>query len=266
MFVGIYSNNYIISSGSPEAAALADYLQNQGGRMYLEGGDVWYYDPLYSGGYDFGPLFGINATADGSGDCGPVAGQTGTFTVGMNFSYGGENNWMDHISPTSTGFLIFRDTDNSYDCGVANDAVTYRTVGLSFELGGLTDGTPPSTRRALVDSIMKFFGIILNPGVEELGGGDLPLRTMMGVVYPNPVVKRLTIEYQLASSADVSLCVYDAVGRLVRTVVRGAAAPGYYTALWDGRDDLGRRVPAGVYFVRFETDDYSRTQKAILIK
>jgi len=52
----------------------------------------------------------------------------------------------------------------------------------------------------------------------------------------------------------------------VRTVVRGAVAPGYYTALWDGRDDLGRRVPAGVYFVRFETDDYSRTQKAILIK
>jgi len=81
--VGIYSNNYIISSNSAEAAALVGYVNN-GGRMYLEGGDVWYYDPQYQGGYDFGSLFGINPTADGSGNGGPFAGQTGTFTQGMN--------------------------------------------------------------------------------------------------------------------------------------------------------------------------------------
>ena len=267
VFVGIYSNNYIINASSAEAAALVDFVQNQEGRMYLEGGDVWYYDPLNQGGYDFGPLFGIDPTSDGSGDCGPVAGQSGTFTTGMDFNYSGENSYIDHISPTGTGFLIFYDTDNAYDCGVANDAGTYRTCGLSFELGGLVDATPPSTREALLDSIMKFFGCQINPGVEEQTDmKGTPTQTRLALLYPNPFKQMTAIRYQIAESEDVVLKVYDAVGRLVRTVVKGKCEPGYYTQVWDACDDLGRRVPAGVYFVRFQTDDYQKTKKAILLR
>jgi len=156
---GIYPNRYVIGSGSQEAATLVDFLENQEGRVYLEGGEVWFYDPLYQGGYDFGPLFGIDAVADGSGDLGPVLGEAGTFTHGMDFGYEGENNYIDHIDPTGTGFLVFEDGNNAYNCGVANDPGTYRTVGTSFELGLLTDGTAPSTRAVLLDSIMQFFGI-----------------------------------------------------------------------------------------------------------
>jgi hypothetical protein len=89
--VGIYSNNYVIDASSAEALALVDFLENHSGRIYLEGGDVWYYDPPYQGGYDFGPLFGINAESDGTGDLYTAAGQPGTFTEGMSFSYDGEN-------------------------------------------------------------------------------------------------------------------------------------------------------------------------------
>jgi len=173
---------------------------------------------------------------------------------------------MDHISPTGTGFLIFYDTDDAYDCGVANDAGIYRTVGTSFELGGLVDATPPSTREALLDSIMKFFGIII-PGIEEEGGfASLPLKTLLGIMYPNPGMQVMNIRYQVAGVSDVSLCVYDAAGRLVRTVIKGVCEPGCYTQVWDARDDLGRRVPAGVYFVRFQTDDYQKTEKAVLLR
>jgi hypothetical protein len=42
--------------------------------------------------------------------------------------------------------------------------------------------------------------------------------------------------------------------------------PGYYTVSWDSRDDQGRRVPAGVYFVRFHTDDHQQVQKTVLLK
>jgi hypothetical protein len=262
--VGIYPNNYIIGNSSGEAAALVDFLQNQGGRMYLEGGDVWYYDPPT--GYDFGPLFGINATADGSADMGPVVGQSGTFTVGMNFAYGGENSWMDHISPTGTGFLVFVDGNNAYDCGVANDAGTYRTVGTSFELGLLTDGSGVSTRAALLDSIMKFFGIVLNPGVGEGGMAGLPVRTMMSAMYPNPASRHLVISYQVAQATVVDVKVFDAAGRLVRSVASGVHEPGFYAVQWDGADTKGRAVPAGVYFVQMNTSDYTRTEKAVLVR
>jgi len=87
---GIFANNYIIKNSSAEASALINFL-NRGGRLYLEGGDVWYNDPLYNDGYDFGPLFGINATKDGSNDLTTIFGQSGTFTSGMNFIYSGDN-------------------------------------------------------------------------------------------------------------------------------------------------------------------------------
>ncbi|UCD06732.1 MAG: hypothetical protein JSV98_02490, partial [candidate division WOR-3 bacterium] len=58
----------------------------------------------------------------------------------------------------------------------------------------------------------------------------------------------------------------DAAGRLVRTFADGRQAAGYYTVQWDGCDDLGRKVPAGVYFVRLHTDDYQDVQKTVLLK
>ncbi|UCG31311.1 MAG: T9SS type A sorting domain-containing protein [candidate division WOR-3 bacterium] len=264
--VGIYASNFVINSGSAEATALVNYLQNQDGRVYLEGGDVWYYDPL-GGGYNFCPLFGISAVSDGSDDMGPVLGETGTFTAGMNFNYAGENNWMDHINATGSGFVVFRDGNNNYNCGVANDAGTYRTVGTSFELGMLVDGAVPSTRAVLLDSVMHFFGITVMPGVEEgMGLTGLPLRTQLAAVYPNPVLRVMSIRYQLAREAVVELAMYDAAGRLVRTFADGVQSAGYYTVQWDGRDDLNRKVPAGVYFVRLNTDDYQDVQKTVLLK
>ena len=159
VFVGIYPNNYIIESGSPEANALVDYINN-GGNVYMEGGDIWYYDPLYEGGYDFGPLFGLNATSDGNDDMGTIEGQSGTFTDGMSFIYGGENSWMDHIEASANGAdNIFRNVNPSYFCGVAYDNGNSRTVGTSFEFGGLQDGSFPSTKSHLAELIMDFFGI-----------------------------------------------------------------------------------------------------------
>jgi len=122
----------------------------------MEGGDVWYYDPGI-GGYNFAPLFGINPVADGYGDLSTIQGVSGTFTEGMSFSYEGENNYIDHIDATGSGFVIFSNLSPSYNCGVANDAGIYKTVGTSFEIGGLQDGIYPSTKENLVASIMGFF-------------------------------------------------------------------------------------------------------------
>ena len=254
--VGIYPNNHVIGAASPEATALVDYL-NSGGRMYLEGGDVWYYDPPT--GYDFGPMFGINATADGSSDMGPVTGQTGTFTAGMNFEYSGENNWMDHISPTGTGYLIFYDTDNAYDCGVANDASTYRTVGTSFELGALVDAGGVSTRAALLDSIMHFFGIFV-VGVEEYDEemASVPLLTCA----PNPFTRSATISFQAPVADHASVIIYDAAGRVV-TEFRNITTR---TITWTGKDSNGKQVASGIYFVHLRADDSEVIEKLVLLK
>jgi flagellar hook assembly protein FlgD len=66
---------------------------------------------------------------------------------------------------------------------------------------------------------------------------------------------------------------YDVAGRLVRTIKnKELCLPGYYTVLWDAKDDLGRKVSAGVYFVQLvidpvgKTEDYKGVQKIVLLQ
>jgi hypothetical protein len=238
--------------------------------MYLEGGDVWYYDPMGSG-YDFCPLFGIDATNDGTSNMGPVIGQNSTFTQGMNFNYAGENSFMDHISPSSSGaFLIFQDGDNSFDCGVAYNEGSYRTVGSSFELGLLTDGANPSTRAILLDSIMHFFEI--TTGIEEKE--TYTDATAIGFsVFPNPCRGAVSIKYNpgaashLTAAGNVYLKIFDASGRVV-TELHDNPSPevGEQTMKWYGKDRFGRRLPEGVYFLKFVAGDYVVTEKIVLLR
>jgi hypothetical protein len=263
--VGIFSNNYVINAGSPEAIALVNYL-NAGGNMYLEGGDVWYYDPLGSG-YNFCPLFGMQAVADGTSDGGPFAGEVGTFTQDMIFQYGGENSYIDHINPIGTGFLIFHDTNNNYNCGVANDAGTYKTVGLSFELGGLIDAGAGNTRQDLLDSIMGFFEITTE--VEEITKLDVKAPLMQ--LSPNPYRTTTTIRYSILDSRYLTqnplIKIYDASGRLVKSIDLASSIQNQESTIsWHGDDNAGRKLSAGVYFVQLQTDTHTESQKAILIE
>ncbi|MBN2175343.1 MAG: PKD domain-containing protein [Bacteroidales bacterium] len=150
--LGIYSDNHVLTSS--EGQDLADYL-NQGGALYMEGGDTWYFDSQTA----VHNMFNINGTEDGSSDMGTVQGQAGTFTEGMSFNYSGENNWMDHIDPVGSAFTILKNQSPSYGTGVAYDAGDYKTIGTSHEFGGLNDGASPSTKAELMAEFLNFFGI-----------------------------------------------------------------------------------------------------------
>jgi hypothetical protein len=262
--VGIFPSNYVIGAASAEAAALVQYI-NDCGNVYLEGGDVWYYDPPT--GYNFGPLFGILPINDGSNDLFTVAGLNGTFTEGMSFTYAGQNSYIDHLRATGTGFSILKNATNTDTIGVANDAGTHKTVGTSFELGGLVDGSSVSTKAALLDSIMHFFGITTE--VEE--STKLDVETPFMQISPNPYRTSTTIRYSILdtrySIQNPTIKIYDATGRLVKSFNLESSIQNLESeVLWDGRDDQNRIVPEGVYFARLETDEAQATAKIILVQ
>jgi hypothetical protein len=170
---GMYAENYRVPGGAAEGTAIVNYMSN-GGSVYLEGGDVWAFDPQ-TGGFDFRSYFGIAATVDGTGDLSHVVGVPGEFTEGMDFVYAGENAWVDHLVPSGHGFALLSNSSPAYHCGIAGDAGAYRTVGTSFEFGGLQDGAQPSTKAALASAIMGFF-LVQPPEVLFADGfesGDL---------------------------------------------------------------------------------------------
>jgi hypothetical protein len=150
--LGIYATNHQLTAA--EGQALAQFLDN-GGRLYMEGGDTWAYDPATA----VHPYFHIDGLSDGAADAGPIQGASGTFTEGMSFAYQGENSFIDHLAPLGSAFTIFLETTPQYINGVAYDGGGYRTVGTSFELGGLVDGASPSTKDELLEEILEFFGV-----------------------------------------------------------------------------------------------------------
>jgi len=81
---------------------------------------------------------------------------------------------------------------------------------------------------------------------------------------PTPFVTSTLIAYELFTATNVRLVVYDAQGRRVRGLVEGVLQlPGPYAVSWDGRDDGGRPVRAGVYFTRLEGQGAAQTLRTV---
>jgi photosystem II stability/assembly factor-like uncharacterized protein len=83
-----------------------------------------------------------------------------------------------------------------------------------------------------------------------VGGQPGPSRLALSAPAPNPARGDMRFVLDTPSSANVSVDVYDVIGRRVRRIFAGSLAAGSHALLWDGRDDGGRTTPAGAYFVR----------------
>jgi len=83
---------------------------------------------------------------------------------------------------------------------------------------------------------------------------------------PNPFRGQTSIRYQLPSESLVKINVYNISGQLVKTIVDAKQLPGIYNAVWNGRDNSGRPVSAGIYFYRLSAGDVRLTQKMVLLK
>ena len=83
---------------------------------------------------------------------------------------------------------------------------------------------------------------------------------------PNPFNPSTQIRFSLAEAGHVSLKIYDAAGRHVRTLVDDTRSSNEYTATWDGRDDTGASVAAGIYLYKLETQNDRQTKRMVLVK
>jgi hypothetical protein len=109
-------------------------------------------------------------------------------------------------------------------------------------------------------------------GVEELRQ-TAGSRTLLSVS-PNPSSGNMlikyripNIKYQMNAQSQMSLKIYDAAGRLVKSFDLESCIPDRESAVtWAGADETGRKVPAGVYFIRLEADGRQRTEKAVLMR
>jgi hypothetical protein len=164
-----------------------------------------------------------------------------------------------------------------HPAGVAytNPGMGYQTVNLGFgieymmgpseEPGHWASGLPD--RADLLANIMEYFGKSpAGPGTSVPHGG---FANALGQAFPNPFNPVTTLEYSTAAPGLVTLRIYDAAGRVVKTLLDGAVEPGEHRTAWDGTTNTGDRAASGVYFVRMEIDGnepFSATKKLVMLK
>jgi len=105
-------------------------------------------------------------------------------------------------------------------------------------------------------------------GGVQTGVGNRSFVNSLAQNSPNPFrpSRSTAIHYSVARTAPVNLTIHDVTGRTVRTLVNKSVDGGDYTASFDGRDDRGNALSAGVYFYRLKIGDFESNKKMLMLK
>jgi hypothetical protein len=172
---------------------------------------------------------------------------------------------MTNGGPPDPALITYNNRQHCWTLHFAVDSLTIPQVvlidstldpvngSLLFGLfGGVISFTPDFTSGAI------FYGV-----TSEASGENrvLPDEFSLHQNYPNPFNASTNIEFTLPEAAHVDLSVYNILGQKVAVISKGLISPGQYSVVWDAGDE-----PSGVYFVRLDGDDFSKSLKMVLLK
>ena len=84
--------------------------------------------------------------------------------------------------------------------------------------------------------------------------------------HPNPFNPQTIIRFTIPSTQNASIAIYDMMGRTIRKVNMDGLLPGIHQFKWDGKNQRGSSVSAGIYLYKLSTLNFSMTRKMILLK
>lgn len=166
----------------------------------------------------------------------------------------------------NSGRLIFAAANPLGAHGVVN------ILTVSFKVAGAVGSNPEIDLRFSAMAAAKTFTDLLQyvgqvqTGVENLLVEEIPDEYRLKPNYPNPFNPSTQIGYELPEEVHVQLVIYNSVGQEIRRLVDEKSGPGVYQVTWNGCDELGRPMPAGIYIYRLIADDFSAKQKMLLVK
>jgi hypothetical protein len=97
--------------------------------------------------------------------------------------------------------------------------------------------------------------------VELPDRGHIPSEFSLGRNYPNPFNPTTSFKYQIATAGNVSLKIYDVLGREVALIVDEQKDPGEYNVTWDASS-----YSSGVYFFKLRAGTFTDVKKMLLVR
>jgi hypothetical protein len=160
----------------------------------------------------------------------------------------------------------------------------FSVVGISDEQTAMiaTGAQEAKPYKLHVEGVVDMSENLMTPGLADTvtfrgddssttGLGDGPHRGIWLSAAPNPFKSTLSVDFgfdegAVGSAVPVTIRVFDVAGRLVRTLAHNASAAGPTRYIWDGRSEAGRRLAAGVYFLRLQAGNTILTRQIVLTK
>ena len=134
-------------------------------------------------------------------------------------------------------------------------AIEHATVSFSSTVGmksSVTDSDGSYSVSLMIDTV----------GVDAEAQPDT---FVLNQNYPNPFNPSTVIEYELTGPAIVNLNIYSITGQRVRALENGYFNTGHHSSHWDGCDDNGRKLSAGIYLYRLSAGNTVQTRKMLMI-
>ncbi len=147
--------------------------------------------------------------------------------------------------------------DGTFEAVVV-DWARYDDVGVLITNHSTADVDFLAYRYRAAEEGEAVFDVAWDPTV--IRGGDVGIR-----VAPNPFRAAAQIRYWSEGGAT-ALRVVDVTGRTVRRLVEQPMPQGHFTIPWDGRDDAGRAVSAGVYLLRLDSAGVQATHRILHVR
>ena len=110
------------------------------------------------------------------------------------------------------------------------------------------------------------FSTLLPSGTTAVTGPALPREVFLAPPAPNPAHGVTALRFGLPRAAHVELALYDQQGRRMRSLLAGTLPAGERTLAWDGCDESGRALPAGLYFARLVVEGRTLVSRLAVIR
>ena len=151
-----------------------------------------------------------------------------------------------------------------------NDEILVSTTALSFIDSNLEEGRTYVYKLKAVDvhgnsSEFSDSVTVVTTDVDVIEG-RMPENYHLYNNHPNPFNPETEIRFAIPKTSKVIVKIYNTLGREIITLIDSEYAPGTYSVRWNGRDDLGERVPSGIYVYMMEAGDYKTQKKMSLIQ
>ncbi len=140
--------------------------------------------------------------------------------------------------------------------------ITFNLNSLFMEAGEYIGEVTLSTNMGSLPIYLTM--VVLEPlGIRD---GTIPMKFAVSNNYPNPFNPSTQFSISLPERVFVHIAVYDLNGRKVATLINSIMDNGIYELKWEGKNDSGSIVSAGVYILKVDAGTFHDNQKLIFIK